>query len=304
MAEQTLNTRTKKTKYSDINDTLVTSNTAEPEEMKKTTIEMNSVAALLGSNTSSGLYEINFPSTGKTYQFKQLTVAQQRTLSKNSSAENRAEQLVMRMALLKELCMDKTFNPYDINFAEFINALITIRNNNFIDDLKFNIKCDNEDCGATTYPYTINLIEVQESLEEKLSQLNDHKKFFEFDINGKTVRFDLSFPKMSNYVALSKYYTKKENQKDTDIALFIYPYIQGISIDGNEVNIDSVRNNLIAFREFIDNTFIGLRFKKFTEAINDNFSDIADTVFTFDTKCPTCGTVKQLQVDLDDFFDL
>lgn len=323
MAEQTLNNRTTKTKepkYTDINDIPVSdiinakSTEAEAEavaesneiehDIKKTTIELNQVAALLGSNTSSGLYEITFPSIGKTYQFKQLTVAQQRTLSKNSSAENRAEQLVMRLALLKELCMDKTFNPSDINFAEFVNALITIRNNNFIGDLKFNIKCDNEDCGATSYPFTVNLIEIQENLEVKLNELNKSSKCFEFEINGKKVRFDLSFPKMSNYVALSKYYVKKENQKNADIALFIYPYIQGISIEGMPVNIDSIRDNLVKFKEFIDNTFIGMSFKKFAEAVNDNFSDIADTMFTFDTTCPTCGTTKQMQIDLEDFFDL
>lgn len=324
MAEQSLGNRTQKVKtpkYSDINeipineiinaknDEIQTNEDTERKvfesDLENTTIEFNQVASLLGSNTSSGLYEISFPSIGKTYSFKQLTVAQQRTLSKNSSAENRAEQLIMRCALLKEICLDKTFNPANINFAEFVNALITIRNNNFIDDLKYNIKCENDECGTVSYPFTINLIDVQEKLEKLLAELVDaNDKFFEFTINNKTVRFILSFPKMSSYIALSKYYSKKENQKNADIALFVYPYIQDIEIDRKKVNIDKLRDNLINFKDFIDNTFIGMSFKKFAESVNECFSEITDTMFTYKSKCPNCGTEQTLTIELDDFFDL
>lgn len=324
MAEQSLGNRTQKVKepkYNDINEIpigeIINAKNAEQKEveqverevveqdLKKTVIDINQVVDLLGSNTGSGVYEISFPSIGKTYQFKQLTVAQQRTLSKNSSAENRSEQLVMRCALLKEICLDKSFDPAKINFAEFVNALITIRNNNFIDDLKFNVKCDNEECGTTSFPYTINLIEVQEKLENLLSELEHKEKhYFEFEINGKEIKFELSFPKMSSYIALSKYYAKKENQKHADVALFIYPYIQNIFIDDSLVNIDSIRDNIIKFKDFIDNTFIKMSFKQFAESVNAGFSEITDTMFTYKATCPNCGEVKELQLEIDDFFDL
>ena len=88
MAEQSLGNRTQKVKepkYSDINEIpigeIINAKNAEQKEveqvereeveqdLKKTVIDINQVVDLLGSNTGSGVYEISFPSIGKTYQF-------------------------------------------------------------------------------------------------------------------------------------------------------------------------------------------------------------------------------------------
>jgi hypothetical protein len=328
MAEQSLGNRTRKTKakapkYTNINDIPVSEiinmkcndlNTPDEDNAKiveqnnkKTIIELDQVADLLGANSASGYYDIEFPSIGKSYQFKQLTVGQQRALSKNSiESENRTELLITRSAILKELCLDKTFEPTQINFAEFVNALITIRNNNFIDDLTFNIKCDNDKCGTHSYPFSIDLSKTQEDLEKLIKEkYNNTMPAYEFTVNGNTVKFNLDFPKMSSYIELSKFYETTTDEKlVNDTAIFVYPYISQILINDNEVNLSSIKDNIIKFKEFIDNTFIGMNFHNFVSVINNNFSEITNTIFTHTVKCPSCGTEKELTLELDDFFEL
>ena len=56
----------------------------------------------LNASSSLGVYDITFPSLNKTYTFKQLTVGQQRTISKNSAdIENKVAQIENRLKLLK-----------------------------------------------------------------------------------------------------------------------------------------------------------------------------------------------------------
>ena len=49
------------------------------------TLNFAAVSKLLNEANGSGFYDIFIPSSNETYSFKQLTVGQQRSISKNSS---------------------------------------------------------------------------------------------------------------------------------------------------------------------------------------------------------------------------
>lgn len=277
----------------------------KPEVIQPAVLEINSVASLLQTNAPLGHYDIYFPTFGRSFRFKQITVGQQRSLSKNAADfKNRAEQMKLRCSLLKAICLDEGFDPLQISWAEYVNALIIVRNNNFIDELTYNIECDNEDCGTVSYPFTVDLESLSESLQNIIIESSKKEKTFEFEINGNKVVFYLEFPTMTNYILLAEQYKKETSIDSIDISAFLYPYIQKITINGSIVNIDPIKNNSKQFMEFIDNSFIGMSFKQFAEAITLHFENFTSAISSMQSVCPNCKTEKTLTFDLDDFFTL
>lgn len=276
-----------------------------PEQPK--VFNISDVSKLFAESNSSGVYEINFPSVGKSYKFKQLTLGQQRTLSKTSNDfKNRADQLRVRMALMKNICLDPTFNPEAVTWADFINALIIIRNENFIDELKYNIKCDNENCEQKEFPITVPLDEISVKLTELIEKVEAQDKFFEFEVGENKVKFHLSFPKMTTYLKLAEIFAKEKNkQASDDLALFLYPYISGIDVNGTPVDVSGIITDINKFRDFIDTTFVrGLSFKQFALKVSEYFEEFSTYISEYKAKCPFCGTEKTIPFEIDDFFVL
>lgn len=319
MSENTTNTRTKrqiKPKYKSIDEVPIPVPTIKPavqdpvqdedqieETPTNTVIEISELADLLKTDSSQAAYEIYFPSKKKSYQFKQMTVGQQRLISKQSADfENRVEQLKSRISLLNALCLDPTFDALEINWAEFCNAIIAIKANNSIEPLSYQLSCDNKDCDAK-FPLTVNFDEISSKLDALVRTEVDKEVFFEFEMAGKKIRFYLKFPDMKRYLKLAELFMKNKKYSE-DSAAFDYPYINKITIDGKEVNIESKKMNLIEFINFIDNTFTGLDFRKFEKKINDSFSAFVEAMTEYEVSCPVCRTVKKVSITIDDFFDL
>lgn len=268
------------------------------------TINISDIASILATNSSSAYYKIEFPSLGKEYTFKQLTLGQQRTISKHSADyENRAEQMRIRLGMLKSICLDADFDPFKITWAEFINALLIVRNSNFLDDLKYNIKCNSKDCDVT-FPFTVDLIELSEKLNNIVKRIHAKQdKFFEFEINGRVVRFDLDFPLMTDYIVLAERYSDSD-EEDVDVAAFIYPYIREIYIDGVRVDTTEIKKDIKKFQDFIDETFIGMSFKQFAIRVGEIFDEFSSSISSYEITCPVCKNTRTLSLDIDDFFEL
>ena len=219
----------------------------------KDALDIKGLQNLLKNSSAAGYYDIYFPTLGKTFQFKQLTVGQQRTISKNSSNfKEKAEQTKLRMALLKELCLDSTFNPEKITWPEFINALIEVRENNFIDPIVFNIKCTNtENCKGTSFEYTLDLNKVSTEFKEKvIDKLSS--KFYEFTMGDNKIQFELNYPDLKKYILMLE--TVGENLNGDSMVYFAYSYIKNILVNGKEVKDDKL-NDLKQLVKLIDETF-------------------------------------------------
>ena len=318
MSENTTNSRTKrqiKPKYKSIDEVPIPAPTIKPaeptvqdedqieESSANTVIEISELADLLKTDSSQAAYEIYFPSKKKSYQFKQMTVGQQRLISKQSADfENRVEQLKSRVSLLNALCLDPTFDALEINWAEFCNAIIAIKANNSIEPVSYQLSCDNKDCDAK-FPLSVNFDDISSKLDKIVRTEIGKEDFFEFEMAGKKIRFYLEFPNMKRYIKLAELFMKNKKYSE-DSAAFDYPYISRITVDGKEVNIESKKMNLVEFINFIDNTFTGLDFRKFEKKINDSFSTFVEAMTEFEASCPVCGTVKKISITIDDFFDL
>lgn len=316
MSENTTNSRTKRQikqpKYKSIDEVPIPVPTIKPavqdedqieEASTNTVIEISELANLLKTDSSQAAYEIYFPSKKKSYQFKQMTVGQQRLISKQSADfENRVEQLKSRISLLNALCLDPTFDALEINWAEFCNAIIAIKANNSIEPLAYQLPCDNKDCDAK-FPLTVNFDDISSKLDKLVRTEVDKEVFFEFEMAGNKIRFYLEFPDMKHYIKLAELFMKNQKYSE-DSAAFDYPYISKITVDDKEVNIESKKMNLVEFINFIDNTFTGLDFRKFERKINDSFSAFVEAMTEYEVSCPVCGTVKKVSITIDDFFDL
>lgn len=276
----------------------------QPQNLQRTEkLNISELSSLLNSNSGSGCYSIEFPSLGRSFQFKQMTVAQQRSLAKQSADyENKGEQIRNRMALLKSLCLDSEFDPMEINWAEFFNAIVSIKSANSIDPIRYTITCQGEGCDAK-YPWHVEFDEIAERLNSILERYSVETHEYEFDMNGNDIVFKLGFPKMKIYLSLVDLY-QEDKKFSEDPASFDYPYIQQIFVNGREVDLSPVKNDIKKMMKFVDETFTGLSFRKFEKTINENFSEFINTMTEFETKCPKCGTPKSISLGVDDFFDL
>lgn len=276
----------------------------EPDSFQKSEkLNIAQLTSILNSNSGSGSYSIEFPSLGKSYHFKQMTVAQQRSLSKQSADfENKGEQIRNRLSLLKSLCLDPEFDPMEITWAEFFNSIVSIKSANSIDPIRYTITCQGKGCDAK-YPWQVDFDEISERLNSILDKYAEEDHEYEFEMNGNKVLFKLGFPKMKTYLSLVDLY-QKDKAFSEDPASFDYPYIQKIYVNDQEVDIDPIKDDIMKMMKFIDETFTGLSFRKFEKTVNENFSEFINTMTEFETKCPKCGEPKKISLGVDDFFDL
>lgn len=294
-----------------------------PIEVKPTVLNIKDVASLLKDSTSGGFYTIKFNSINKEYSFKQLTVGQQRSISKNSADfENGADQIKLRLGILKAICLDPDFDPMQIDYMDFVKALLIVRNENFVDPIQLTVPCKGDACEAKC-PVEIDLNEIIEKLEGISVRVAETKPTFEFDVGKNHVRFELSSSKMDAFYAMTKYMSikvkaeakKKKAQGMTqeeieqsmrmnmdDLGLVMYTFINKIFINDIPVEITDIKLDPSNFMKFIDENFISMDFRKFASVIDENFSEFSEKIWKHEFECPVCHHINTLELDLDSFF--
>ena len=264
------------------------------------TLNFAAVSKLLNEANGSGFYDIFIPSSNETYSFKQLTVGQQRSISKNSSDfKDKFTQTKLRLAILKELCLNTNIDFTKITWPEFVYILAQIRDNNFTDELIFNVKCQEESCGAK-FDYTVNFGELISNLEAIIKDAVSDNKIFEFKMGDHTVKFIMNYPTVERYLDMMNFAAKLSDEEQDDAStIFVYAYIKDIYIDDAKLdNNEFVSTQKLA--EFIDTTF-RFDFLKYVEFLNKEFERFVK-VLDISVACPKCKTNIPFTLDLDDFF--
>lgn len=264
------------------------------------TLNFAAVSKILSEASGSGFYDIFIPSTNETYSFKQLTVGQQRSISKNSSDfKDKFTQTKLRLAIIKELCLNANVDFTKITWPEFVYTLAQIRDNNFAEELIFNVKCQEESCGAK-FDYTINFGELISNLEAIIKDAVSDNKIFEFKMGDHTVKFIMNYPTVERYLDMMNFAAKlSDEEQDEASTIFVYAYIKDIYIDDAKLdNNEFVSTQKLA--EFIDTTF-RFDFLKYVEFLNKEFERFVK-VLDISVACPKCKTNIPFTLDLDDFF--
>lgn len=281
----------------------VVEDVAEPVEPTNKVISFTDLSSILNSNSGSGYYEIYIPSQDKTYTFKQLTVGQQRSISKNSADfEQRKEQTMLRVNILKELCLDKTIEPLNFTWPEFVMCLAQIRDNNFTTPITFKLKCpDQKECQAK-FDYDVDLGQIISNLEDLTRGAIESDYRFEFEMNGHTITFILNYPTVNKYVDMLEYSSKIQNQEDAEnfaTVAFSYAYIKNILVDGQKV-VGNTFNDIRSLTNYIDTT-LQFDYVKYIETL-DKYFDKYTKVLEVEATCPKCKKKVPLTLDIDDFF--
>lgn len=290
--------------------------------MKENTkvISFDSFTKELQSSSSLGVFDITFPSLGKTYSFKQLTVGQQRSISKNSAdLENKVAQIENRIKLLGALCQDDSFDPYSITYPEFIMAMAYIRENNFGDELDLTYVCPNEKC-KMHIPVHLNMADIISKLEVECEKFEESWEW-SFNAGENKITFILNYPNVKDYLLMIKMYAahaqdKIKNSKETDInnidfsienedtaVAFIYSYIKGIKLNDNLVDMSPLNNMPIEDKIEFFETQLKFDLLKFAKSINDKVGNIIE-VTKIKAICPKCKKPIETIVDIDSFFQL
>ena len=293
------------------------------EENKKNktnnVISFDTFTQELNASSSLGVYDITFPSLNKTYTFKQLTVGQQRTISKNSAdIENKVAQIDNRLKLLKVLCQDESFDPWSITYPEFILAMAQIRDNNFGSEIKFNYTCQNEKC-KMTIPITFNIASTITTLEEECTKAAEAKWEYEEQIGKNNLVFGIKYPNIKDYITITREFAAmaKQRMKETgetdmtklnfeaeneDTAMaFMYSYIDYIKFNGKSVDMSSIKDMhpLDRMKFFEDN--IKFNLIKFSSYIQEKMNELIE-ITKIRAVCPKCHKQHELIVDVDSFF--
>ena len=291
------------------------------KENKKTNnvISFDTFAQELNASSSLGVYDITFPSLNKTYTFKQLTVGQQRTISKNSAdIENKVSQIDNRLKLLNVLCQDESFDPWSITYPEFILAMAQIRDNNFGSEIKFNYTCQNDDC-KMTIPITFNIASTITRLEEECDKAANEKWEYVEEIGKNKLVFGIKYPNIKDYIIITKEFAamakqrmKESGEKDMtklnfdveneDTAMaFMYSYIDYIKFNEKSVDMTPIKemHPLDRMKFFEDN--IKFNLIKFSTFIQEKMNELIELT-KIRAVCPKCRKQHELIVDVDSFF--
>ena len=286
-----------------------TQETPASEQLK----DSNAIFNAFKKEFSTTVNVIMVNSAEKEYHFRDVTVNEQKTLSKTSIQNEARKDIIYdtQCQLINTLCLDKGFNVYSLTEFDRIKILMMLYQNNF---QKNEIKYKCTECGAENI-YTVDFQKIIDKLDkfdlsDDVFTAEDGRKIFKFTINYPLVRSVSNFYKdyMKKYKGKSKMEMEiLDNLGNVD---YINLYIRRVEmIDKNDPN-DRVQADLslMTYQEtekFIDmfpqnvildedNGVIGYITSKFINKLNK--------VFEYEN-CPQCGAPTNQGIgSLQDFF--
>ena len=279
----------------------VTQNTQEMKEQTIKNIQMNSkneiVNALRGKfGTSVNKVFIN--SIGEEVGFREITVAEQKTLSRIMMDNENRRDIVYdaQCAVINKVCLNEKFDIYDMTEFDKIKLQLALYQSNVAkNDVTFTCEeCGTENTYKMDFGKTISKLDDFD-LKEKVFKYEDHLSKYEFTIKYPSVKRVSQFYKAE----ISKY--KKSIGQDNTMSQINLDYIN-LFIDHiklipndseNEINIDmssmfvgDISDIMEEFPQAVvysDNGVVTFISKNMIESINEAFES---------HKCLQCGHIQ------------
>ena len=193
----------------------------------------NSILAAFKNEFSTSVIPVYINSTGRTVNFREVTVTEQKTLSKTMIQNDNRKDIIYdsQCALINKICVDKDFDIYNLTEFDRIRILMEIYSSNYFHE-KIKFKC--KECGCDN-EYSFDFDKIVDrlnkfDLKDIKYTLEDRVRVYNFNLNYPTVDQVSRFYKkyMQNY----KNASKKEQQVLDDLGNIDYVnlYIKSIEI--------------------------------------------------------------------------
>lgn len=157
-----------------------------------------SILENLKNSFSSAVQSIYVQSLGKTFLFRESTVKEHTSLAKTVISNMNYQSVVYAatLSMIKNLCLDKDFDPMKISEFDRLKIIVHLFSNNFFSK-NLSIKCPHKACGDSV-KYSMkygSLLKMLDSID-----CSDIVFYNETDM-GK-LRVNANFPRTSRYLSL------------------------------------------------------------------------------------------------------
>ena len=272
-------------------------------------MKIEEFAKILEEQNGNGTHKVFIPSLNDHKQFKYLTVADLKTLSKTLLDGDSDVSYLALTTLILSNCVEK-LDISELTEYDRTAILLTLRGYNFEDD-EYTIQC----------PQCQTEFNLKIDIEGMVKRIKATKKFeLVCKNNGIEFKFVLGDPSIKTVLEFKEFikvssdmketedgigFNKEENERFEDFMTSFSQmnYIKKIEINGNEVEGFTALNFVDRFKliDKLPTKIFGALNEKIAEI--DQEQDILEVIKT-DIKCinPECKHESNFFVDVEDFF--
>lgn len=282
-------------------DEKIVSNNAQVSNNIVQNPDKDDLLKLIEGDVASGVTKVYVNSLGKEVSFKEITVTQQKTLSRILIGNEQRKDIVYdaQCATINAAALTEGFDVYDLTEFDRLKILIALyQANMFNNDVKFTCK----QCG-TENQYKLNF----DNVLVKLDEIGLEPKKFHHDSKNFTYDFVIEYPnvrRISNFY--KSYCAKHRSNSKRDVQIndnmsnmeYINLFISSMTftvkstgavrqIDFNLYKASDVEEILSKFPQdalYTDDGVLNFIAKEYLKKINDSFDK---------HECYHCGTVQE-----------
>ena len=185
-------------------------NNGTVDEQKVQALDSNAVLNVFKQEFSNTLNSVYVNSLGREVKFREVTVIEQKTLSKSMISNEKRRDIVydLQCSLINRLCLEEGFDIYKLTEFDRIRILMEIYQSNYFKNT-ITYKC--KECGAeNTYSFDFTKV------IEKLNNFDLNDKIFTVEDKVRNYVFTLNYPLVRNVSNFYKSYNKKYKNATKD----------------------------------------------------------------------------------------
>ena len=263
---------------------------------------------ILGRSNGNGMHDIWVPSVGRPVQFKHMTTGQRKSVSKMSMEydSDAVKYHFVKLALVGELCLDKTIVIEDLTDADFVTILASLRRNNVLTPLQLKTRCSKCD---KDFKFDVDF----DDMDRRARAYSPKSAVLAKRVGATDFEVTLSDPSVVSFIGFSQVVLESMKHRENSesyarFQLLNYPvqFVGGFKIGGEPVDGFS-RMDFFGKVAFFDGHVPSeLLFDEdgIIDRVYEMFPiDRLDCLFQ-EVKCPGCGDAKEGLVTIDSFFTI
>ena len=282
-------------------DQVLSAATPEMQHVADKVLTKDELLKVLQDDFASGVTKVYVNSLGKEVAFKEVTVTQQKSLSRIMVGNEQRKDIVYdaQCATINNAALAEGFDVYKLTEFDRLKILIALyQANMFSNDVKFTCK----QCGAENQ-YKLDF----DGVLVKLDEIGLEPKVFEHDSKNYHFKFTLQYPLVRRISSFYKaYYLKHKVQSKRDVKVnenlsnmeYINLFISKIdmhvkatgasrTIDMSNYKSSDVEDLLAQFPQdalYTDDGVLNFIANEYLKKINDSFDK---------HQCYACGTIQE-----------
>lgn len=281
-----------------------------PEEKKSREVGYDEILGILDNQLNTFPNNIYINSLDMILTFKEVTVKEQKTLTKLiiENENNDAVLYEASLAMISSLILNRpaNFNIFSINEFDRTKLMVGLYKQNFIDD-KLTIKCKNTDCNKE-FIYNVDY----DKIVKKLDEFDTSDQLFKYDTEKHYIEISYNFPnvnRVKNYLKclVTDRTSKKEETKITPVE-YLDLFIKTCKLLNKEtkddITLDLTKYSIRQIETILEKLPQSVLFDKehglMTEIAKNCLLKLKSVQETI--QCPECGADIVVDIGINDFF--